>query len=935
MKMSVCALLGLLIGVSALAAFASGPALKKNKKLMVSSGAAPLSRATEEFKVLTAKWGMRPNSPASARLHYGRKLHWHGRVYEYFRNDALDAIPHEVNQNGGTKSPLRRNQFGFNVSGPVIIPHVITNPDSTFFMLSYEGVRETISRASLLTVPTIAQRNGNFSKTVDQAGNPLIIYDPAATTPNPAYNPSLPVSTSNLQYQRAPFPGNIIPVDRLAPNVQQALSLYPLPNAHVGPFFQNNYFVNAPQNDTADGIIARVDQSLGSRQRLSFHTAISNGFLSVPKYFPNIASPTAPAQHYSRWQAEISDVFTATSKTVNSAHLEVISNVVKAGTGATTPFPVYQIDGDYLSMGTDFPESHNARNTIEFRDSISTQQGRHSLRLTFRADQYQVNSFTPQYPSGYFEFGSGLTSLPGITDTGDPFASFLLGLSQYAERSIVTEPSYFRDSYQSLSGGDRYQFSKNVKVSVSLNLKRHTPRVEKYNRQSTIDPAVYDPASRRLGALVFASRDGISRGLRPSNVDLDWSMGLAWNPGGGTKTGVRASYDHWYGHVPIYNGQFGTQGFNASQTFTSANTQLTPALDLVDGIPPLGTPLPDISPSAADNTVADFLNMSSLVPVYNSASLSVQRQVPFSIVVTVGTNFSAGKNILVGNGATNPDAVNPSYLKYADALYNQAFRLSLQPFPQFTSFDLYRLYPAGRYHRNSGYVQVEKRESYGLSFAATYRFTRQYDNYSGPYGNQDLVNLSNDWAPASWRPPQFLQFSYMYDLPFGPGKPLLDISGWGRPLVSGWSVSGMAYWNGGRPLALQPEFNNTGNVLSTLYVNTVPGVDPHVSNPGPSGWFNPAAFAQPPDFTLGNAPRTMSNLLGPGYNSMDLSLDKRTPVGDTSLDFNLTAFNFINHANWNYPDTTIGPVSAPNINAGKIIGSYGGRVIQLGLILTF
>ena len=112
-------------------------------------------------------------------------------------------------------------------------------------------------------------------------------------------------------------------------------------------------------------------------------------------------------------------------------------------------------------------------------------------------------------------------------------------------------------------------------------------------------------------------------------------------------------------------------------------------------------------------------------------------------------------------------------------------------------------------------------------------------------------------------------------------------------------------------------------------------MDPHVSNPGPAQWFNPAAFAQPADFTLGNGPRTISGLLGPGSNRMDVSLDKRMPVGPTSLDFNVTAFNFLNHANWNYPDTTIGPASAPNIDAGRIIGSHGGRVIQLGLILSF
>jgi hypothetical protein len=153
--------------------------------------------------------------------------------------------------------------------------------------------------------------------------------------------------------------------------------------------------------------------------------------------------------------------------------------------------------------------------------------------------------------------------------------------------------------------------------------------------------------------------------------------------------------------------------------------------------------------------------------------------------------------------------------------------------------------------------------------------------------------------------------------------------------VSGWSITGTAYWDGGHPLAVHPEFNNTGNVLATLNADVVAGVDPRVEDPGPERWFNPAAFAQPADFTVGNAPPTEPNLLGPGMTSLDLSVDKRLPLGERSLEFSASAFNLLNHANWNYPDTAIGPAAAPNVNAGRIIGSYGGRVVQLGLKFSF
>jgi hypothetical protein len=931
MKALVCLLLWFALAFCATCVYAIAALDRKSPSQQLD----PLTRAAEEFKALTRDWGMRPESPPTARDHHGRKWLWHGRLYENFRNDVLDAIPHQVKQNGGSKSPLRRNQFGFNVAGPVLIPRVIDNPRNTFFLLSYEGVRERISRASLHTVPTVPERGGDFSQTVDQAGNVLPIYDPASTSPNPAYDPSVPVSTSNLQYLRSAFPGNVIPPGRLAPNVQQALSLYPLPNTNVGPFSQNNYFVNAPETDTANGAIAKLEHQFGERHRLTSVSTISSGFLGSARYFPNLASPTPPDQQFSTRRTELDYVLTASSKTVNSASLTLASEVARAGAASQSPFPRYRLADTYLSMGTANPESRNVRNTFEARDGVSTRRGSHSLRVTFRADYSQVNSLDPAYPSGYLRFSAGLTSLPGIIDTGDPFASFVLGLPDYAERTIVTSPSYFRDSYQSISAADKYELSKDLTLNASLDLSRRTPRVEKYDRQSTIDPSAIDPSNDLPGALVFAGRGGIPRGLRAASIDLDPSVGVAWNPRGDAKSVVRASFSRTHGRIPIYNGQWGTQGFNARQTFISPNTQLTPALDFTEGIPPFTTPLPDLSPSAADGTVADFGGLSGREPVYQSASFSMEREMPFSMVVSVGTNYSRGRDILVGDNAANPNAIDPRFLSYGNALYNDAFRLTLQPYPQYQGFELYDLYGAGRYQRNSGFVRLEKHASFGLSFIAYYEISKQLDDYSGPYGNQDFFNRHNNWALTSYNTPQYLQLSYIYELPFGSSQPLLHSSGWGG-LVGGWSINGTAYWNDGTPLALHPEFNNTGGVLSTLYVNVVPGVDPRVSSPGPSQWFNPAAFDQPPDFTLGNGPRTEPDLLGAGYNSMDLSVNKRLPVGGgRALEFSAAAFDLLNHANWNYPDASIGPASAPNVDAGKVIGSHGGRVLQLGLELSF
>lgn len=895
----------------------------------------PLIRAADEFKTLTRDLGMRADSPPTTEEHHGPKMRWHGRVYENFRNDVLDAIPHEVKQNDESVSPLRRNQFGFNISGPVILPHLVKSSSNTFFMLSYEGVRERISRANLLTVPTVQQRQGDFSETVDPSGNILPIYDPNQTSPNLAYDPTQVVSTANLQYLRTQFPNNVIPQNRLSGTALQGLALYPVPNTDVGPFFQNNYFINSPQVDDADGFIAKLDHPFRERHRVTFNSTVSSGYLAPARYFPNDASPTSPDQRFSTLHTNLNYVYTPSGNTVNSASVAMNSDTVQSGEAGETPFPSYSLS-NYVSMGTAFPNSRDARVTLELTDSLSKQKGKHSIHLTGDVAFNQVNSFNPLYPSGYYQFTPDITSLPGIVDTGDPFASFLLGLTASAQQTFITSPSYFRDTYQGFTAGDRYAVRKNLTVSTNLTLSRRTPRVEKYNRQSTVDPNLIDPSNGLPGALAFAGQDGIPRGLRPVNWDLDPSLSLTWNPRGSSKTVASASYSRSHSQIPIYNGQWATQGFNAFESFISPNIQLSPAVTLDAGIPPLTSPLPDRSPSAADNTTADYMNMGKDEPVYQSVSLSLERDIPFSIALSFGGTHSVGRDILVGDGTVNPNAIPAADMVYGDNLYDYSFRSTLQPYPQYLGFELYWLYPAGRYERDSAHIRIEKHASFGLTFTAYYEFSKQMDDYSGPYGNQDFFNLRDDWSESPNNTPQYVQLSYVYEFPFGPNKPFMNYSGIAGALARGWSLSGNAYWNDGTPLAPHPEFNNTGDILSTLNVNVTPGISPHIPNPGPAEWFNPAAFGQPADFTEGNASRTVAGLLGPGYNSMDISFGKRLPIGgERTLEFNATALDVLNHANWNYPDTGIGSVSEPNVDAGRIIGSHGGRVIQLGMKLTF
>jgi hypothetical protein len=438
------------------------------------------------------------------------------------------------------------------------------------------------------------------------------------------------------------------------------------------------------------------------------------------------------------------------------------------------------------------------------------------------------------------------------------------------------------------------------------------------------------------GALVVAGQGGFGSTFQPTLVRVAPSFSLAWNPLNDAKTVVRSNFARSYSGIPIYSGQWGTQGFNSYPTYLSPDSQLQPALILRNGVPPSPTPTPDLQPDAANNTIADLIDMSDRLPTYQSASLSVERELPASAVVTVGFYYGGGKNLLVGNGAANPNAIPLADLQYGVELNNLAFNQSLRPYPQYQGFNVYGQYPVGRYQRDAGYVRLEKRSSSGLSVNAYFEFNKQMDDYSGPYGTQDFFNRNDEWSVTAGNRPVHLDLSCTYELPFGPNKPFLRFPDWRRYLIDGWSVSAMGTAASGDPIYLTPLFNNTGGVVQALQVDVVPGVDQHVANQGPSLWYNPAAFIQPADFTIGDVSRTLAGLLNPGWQNWDMSLNKRVTLGaDQTLEFNATAFDFMNHANWNDPDNVIGSATTPNLDAGKIIGSRGGRVIQLGLRLSF
>jgi hypothetical protein len=907
-----------------------------------------LRHAVEAFRTASRELGLREDSPRRGRAASQTTPPFHGRLYHNFRNDFLDATPHEVNQRGGNKNLLRRNQFGFNLSGPLVLPHLYNGGRKTFFSVSYEGVRERIGRSYLRTIPIGPENSGDFSHTVDSAGNQLAVYDPASTRPNPDYGPTQPVSTTNLQYLRDPFPGNQIPSGRIDPVARRLVSYYPQPNSTAGPFNSNNYFVFSPETNTANGMIIKVDHNFLEKHRLAITASFTNGLAGSARFLDNAANPGPAGRNFTSRRLSVDHILTISPARINTLSIDLTSdvstNVTERGDFASQlgisgvpgdVFPWFSLS-PYLSLGLPNAIARNARRTYVVTESHSIRIGKHNHRLVAQYVRHQVNTFQPQFPAGYFHFSPGLTSLPGIVNTGHAFATMLLGAPDYAEVSYVLSPSYWRNWRGRLAWSDTWEARPGLTVSMGLNTAIDGPRTEKYDRMSTIDFQATNPEDNRPGAIVFAGRGGHSKAFQSVLWRPQPSLSLAWSPKDNRKSVLRMSYGLSYGSYVMPNGQWATQGFNGYATFYSQNAQLDPALILTTGVPSPSTSLPDLRPDAANNTAADLVDSRNLLPRYQSSGLSYERELPSSTVLSGGLSVAWGDHLFVGNSAAQPNAVSPDALVFRDQLNDESFIRELRPYPQYLRFDVNGMYAGGRYRREEAWLRLEKRTSQGLSLNLSYTCSRQHDDYSGPYGKQDFFNAQNEWSLTSGNNPHRLSLSYMYELPLGAGKSLLPYQDWRRWLVSGWAISGVSSVASGEPLALHPEFNNTGGVVQALRVDTVPGVDPSVPNPGPDLWFNPAAFSQPPDFTLGDGPRTHPTLRNPMSQNHDLSVVKRFALDrQRTVELNASGFNFVNHANWNDPDTMIGPASAPNLNAGKIIGSRGGRVIQLGLRFSF
>ncbi len=941
----------------------------------------PMADAVEEFKVetnaLKAEFGQTSGGVVNVATKSGSN-ELHGSLYEFFRNDALDARHAFATQrdplSGRIKPVLRYNQYGGTVGGPVYLPKAYDGRNRTFFFFGYEQWRHRTSSLQKRTVPTPEQRSGDFTSTFDARGNLIVAYDPATTQPNP----------QGSGFVRTPLPGNLVPKNRMDPVSLKVLEFMPTPNTPPDdPLTNLNNFLSLAATPVNQGVTnIRIDHRFSDSDSFFFRYS---GTRNTRQGTGLGLGPADPETFARRDQRDNHNWVLTETHIVSPAIInEFKANVTRQNLPFLHPsfgqnwpdqlglpkifprdlFPRINITG-VLSLGaSSFAAGIRAQHTIQIADSLTIIKGRHQLKIGTDQRWNRLNWRRFGNISGSFDFSSSLTNNPQRpAGTGIGMATFLLGEVSGGNQEFL--PSF---SFHSWSNGtyvqDDFKVTPRLTLNLGLRYDLSSEPVERFDRHSNFDPFVVNPETQWLGVLTYA---GITA---PRHfVDRDYNnvgprFGFAYDLTGDGKTALRGGY----GLVYLLTESGDTQGDDSNAFGFSAQTPFLPvgggpfkAFQFSQGPDSLVVPLgPAGGPSAFRGQSVRYQDRNAPTSYLQQWNFTLQRELPGRWVVSASYAGNKGTKLFGGN--YNLNQLDPVHfalgLALQDRVANPFFgqiksgslagatvsrSQTLLPYPDYLTVTTYANHGSSSiYH--SFQLTVERRFYQGLSALISYT-------------NSKLINDSFSTAGSSGTPGEFrvgrfnrrleravdqndvthrLVASAVDELPFGRDKALFSgARGVLDHAIGGWQINTITTIESGVPLMVRGANNFTGiNFPDVLYDPSLPRGERSVLR-----WFDTDAFRNPPNFVIGNAPRTLSYVRGPGMVDVALSVFKNFRLSERkSLEFRAEAFNALNHVNHTNPGTGFSPgADGKNTSAsfGRITNALAARRIQLGLRLTF
>ena len=929
----------------------------------------PNPDGTQEYKVLTNSFGPQYGRSGGGVINVvtkGGSNDFHGTLYEFFRNDRLRANNFFSNARNQARPVSHFNQFGAVAGGRIA-------RDKTFFFADYQGHRENAAGAAgILTVPTAAERTGDFSRSRAANGNLVTIFDPLTTT------------NTGTAFTRAPFPNAIVPADRQSKVGRNLVGFYPLPNRPGDTAALINNFVFAPSSYVnSNQYSARIDHRINARHSLFGRYTYNTGDTGTSGPYNNIADNVLGVT--------VNRVHNAS---VNLTTLLSATRILNFRIGATRRFEgrIPLADGKVNLATLGFPAALAAQVDEQLFPTVAVANygqlgpasgdrirrgngvytlvaeqteihGRHTLVYGADVRFYDQTPYQGAAPSGSYSFALSQTQGPNplvpTLGAGNGLASLLIG---FGSGNVSGVPALrVRNFYNGLFINDQIKFKK-LTFNAGVRWEYDQPRQEKYDRFANFDfnapfPISVPAIGPLKGVLRYAGRDGQPRGQYNSTYkNFGPRVGLAYRV---SPTFVlRAGYGIFF--APRFGttsaGNYGTPGFSLTTPWVSASPDGVGFAQSIDNPYPNG--LATLPTSQADRLLLGqsilFMDRGNISNVYNQQwSFTIQRQSFAGILIEAGYAGNRGVHIPV---SLDFNQVDPKYQALgaglAQAVENPFFGLTnlglfanrtiarsqlLRPYPHYTGVSTNS--PAlAQNMGNSGYhslqLRAEKRFSRGYNLTIVYTKAKLIDNGSGRiFGEnafvppvQNAYNLAAERAVSEGDVSQRLVISHTVQIR------ALTANAFLKTVTKGWSWSGAFSTNTGFPLALS-SIGNSGVGGGVLRPNST-GVSANLSGRPQSRllrYFDTSQFTVPPAFSFGNVGRTIPDARGPArvaYNTaVQKSFNIREPLRAL---FRAEAFNLTNTPYFGRPAQQLGGNGFGVINAAS-----GERQVQLSLKLTF
>lgn len=797
----------------------------------------PIVDSVQEFNVQTsvlpASYGRFSGGVISLITRSGSNA-LHGSLFDFTQTNALYAKNYF---SSGPIPPSHLYQFGGSVGGPIVIPHIYNGRNKSFFFFAFEDSKQSSNQTETDSVPTLAERTGDFS---------------ALSTP--IYNPYTAVqgtaSDGSTQYIRQPFANNIIPTNLQSKVALAAIQYFPKPNAGGPGANFNNYVVTGTNVNNYYHFDIRLDHDFGPR----WHSFVTFSHINNPNTpfndYGNAASaagggPSISTAYFSSFDNAITlsptlvlDLRAGFSRSsyvrhtfgapFNVASIGLPPSFVENGAKNASDFPYFQLGQGYSSLGSgNYTSLEENPSAVDFNPSGVKVIHGHSITFGGEYRKLFLNFYQYGFPTGQF---GGInqdwtqqyvqdSSLSG--NTGNAVATMLLGLSDYGQ--ITTDTTLATSSaYGALFVQDDYQALPNLTLNFGLRWDVDIPRTERHNKLDYWDPNLPSPIAgsvpasaclycgNLVGRMEFVGTPGSKYGRHQAPTqwtDFAPRLGFAFSPD--SKTVIRGGWGLVFQASALQaagtSGGAGTDGFTTNTGFNfSLDNQKTVATTF-DNPTPNGLNEPQGAAGGPSTFIGQGIGATFFSSVRNpytvQGNLNVQRALPYNTVIEVGYIYNRGNFLINGDPGVPFSQLDPKYLSLGSKLNDNVanpfygiittpgsplaaptvpYNFLLRPFPQYNGVQSYRKPTAGS-HYNAVIVQLTKRMSNGLSVLASFTGSKMMDDsaaavsYLGPTSGTfaNEYNPHGEFGLSSQDVSRLFSAGYVYELPFGRGSQFL------------------------------------------------------------------------------------------------------------------------------------------------------------------